>query len=85
LPLSDLSQFLKEPALSKNYSDRCIDSRAEKRLGRGSLRQDWVVHVRTGYLLDDELQERQRKCDELNLKIPRFAYRKRLGDFDFTA
>ena len=47
--------------------------------------EQWSYSHFLGYLLDGELNERQRKCIELNLKFARFPYRKRLEDFDFTA
>ena len=47
--------------------------------------EQWSYTHFLGYLLDGELQVRQRKCVELNLKFAHFPYRKRLEDFDFAA
>ena len=46
--------------------------------------EQWSYTHFLGYLLDGELQERQRKCVELNLKFAHFPYRKQLQDFDFS-
>lgn len=45
----------------------------------------WSYTHFLGYLLDAEMQERKRKCVELNLKFAHFPYRKRLEDFEFSA
>ena len=47
--------------------------------------QDWSYSHFLGYLLDAEMNERHRRSVEMNLKMSRFPYLKRLADFDFTA
>ena len=46
---------------------------------------NWSYSHFLGYLLDGELQERQRKAVELNLRMARFPYLKRLEQFDYAA
>lgn len=47
--------------------------------------EQWSYTHFLGYLLEGELDERQRKRVELNLKFAKFPYLKRLEDFDFSA
>jgi DNA replication protein DnaC len=47
--------------------------------------KDWSYSHFLGYLLDGELNERKRRCVELNLQFARFPYLKKLEDFDFAA
>lgn len=47
--------------------------------------ENWSYTHFLGYLLDGELEERRRRCIELNLQFAKFPYLKRLGDFDFAA
>jgi DNA replication protein DnaC len=47
--------------------------------------KDWSYSHFLGYLLDGELNERKRRCVELNLQFARFPYLKKLEDFDFGA
>jgi DNA replication protein DnaC len=47
--------------------------------------EQWSYTHFLGYLLDGELQERRRKCVELNLTFAKFPYLKRLEEFDFAA
>jgi DNA replication protein DnaC len=47
--------------------------------------EQWSYTHFLGYLLDAELQDRRRKCVELNLKFAKFPVLKRLEDFDFSA
>jgi len=47
--------------------------------------QNWSYSHFLGYLLDAEMTERHRRGVEMNLKLARFPYLKRLADFDFTA
>lgn len=47
--------------------------------------EHWSYTHFLGYLLDGELQERNRKRVELNLQFAKFPFIKRLTDFDFDA
>lgn len=47
--------------------------------------QGWSYSHFLGYLLEGELQERERRTVELNLQFARFPYLKRLSEFDFSA
>lgn len=47
--------------------------------------EQWSYSHFLGYLLEGELNERQRKRVELNLQFARFPVPKRLCDFDFSA
>ena len=57
-----------------------LDGVAQRAVAEG-----WSYTHFLGFLLDGELQERQRKCVALNFKFARFPVLKRLADFDFTA
>lgn len=47
--------------------------------------ESWSYTQFLGYLLDGELQQRQRVRVEMSLQFARFPYLKRLGEFDFKA
>ena len=47
--------------------------------------EGWSYTHFLGYLLDGELKERHRRSVEMNLKLARFPYLKRLSDFDYAA
>lgn len=57
-----------------------LDSACQRAAAEG-----WNYSHFLGYLLSAELEERQRKTVELNLKFAKFPVLKRLADFDFSA
>ena len=46
--------------------------------------ENWSYSHFLGYLLSGELDERHRRCVELNLKFAKFPSKKQLQDFDFS-
>jgi DNA replication protein DnaC len=53
--------------------------------GQQAAAGGWSYSHYLGYLLEGELDQRQRKTVELNLKFSKIPVLKRLDDFDFTA
>lgn len=47
--------------------------------------EQWSYSHFLGYLLAEEMSERQRRAVELSLQLAKFPYLKHLKDFDFTA
>jgi DNA replication protein DnaC len=81
--------------MSVNYEALAQDGLARLELNVASARLDgaaqraaaesWSYTHFLGYLLDGELQERQRRRVELNLQFARFPVIKKLAGFDFSA
>lgn len=57
-----------------------LDSAAQR-----AAAERWSYTHFLGYLLEGELEQRRRKCIELNLKFAHFPYLKRFEEFDFAA